>query len=340
MKLLVFTQKVSRDDSTLGFFHTWLIEMAKHAESLIVVCLEKGEHNLPSNVTVYSLGKERKISKLGYIKNFYSYLVLISSSYTHVFVHMNQEYLLLGGLYWKLKQVPVFFWRNHPKGNFLTYIAGAFSSKIFFTSPKSFTAQFKKAVRMPAGIDTNKFFPVDGVARKKYSVCMVGRVDPVKHVELALHTVRYLISKGTQISLTILGSSSKKNSKYYKELQEYVGKNELGVYVSFTPAVSPDKLPEIYSTHEICLNLTESGSFDKTIVEAAACGAVPLVSNTSLAEFLPTECVTEGSPESIGASIEALLEAHKRMEVVGKLEPFVKSQSLSVLIEKLMLEMK
>ena len=59
MRLLIVTQKVDREDDLLGFFHQWIIEFAKHCESVTVICLEEGSHRLPSNVRVFSLGKER-----------------------------------------------------------------------------------------------------------------------------------------------------------------------------------------------------------------------------------------------------------------------------------------
>ena len=58
MRLLVFTQKLDSGDPVLGFFHTWLKELASRLESIEVICLEMGVFNLPKNVTVYSLGKE------------------------------------------------------------------------------------------------------------------------------------------------------------------------------------------------------------------------------------------------------------------------------------------
>ena len=59
MKLLIITQKVDINDPVLGFFHRWLEEFAKHYEFVTVICLEKGEHRLPENVKVLSLGKEK-----------------------------------------------------------------------------------------------------------------------------------------------------------------------------------------------------------------------------------------------------------------------------------------
>lgn len=340
MRLLVFTQKVDKDDPVLGFFHAWVREFSVVCDSIEVICLEKGSYALPKNVTVYSLGKENKISRLGYIKNLYKYLSLISGSYDKVFVHMNQEYVLLAGLYWKIKNIPVYMWRNHPDGSILTRIAVFLSTKVFCTSNQSFTARFKKAIIMPAGIDTKMFRPISGIVRKKYSVCMVGRISPVKRPDVALEAVETLISRGVQVSLSIVGPVLDRDAQYAEGLKKYVADKNLSTVVHFAPGVSPDKLPEVYSSYEICLNLTPAGSFDKTIVESAACGTIPLVVNESLGGLLPAVCITTISKESIASSIERLIDATEQLKIQKELESFVDSQSLSYLVQKLFSEIK
>ena len=108
MRLLIITQKVDKNDPILGFFHRWIEEFAKHCESVIVICLQKGEYNLPQNVKVLSLGKESKHSNIRYIVCFYMYLWQERNNYDSVFVHMNQEYVILGACFWKLWYKKVF----------------------------------------------------------------------------------------------------------------------------------------------------------------------------------------------------------------------------------------
>jgi len=69
MRLLIITQKVDKNDPILGFFHRWIEEFAKYCQSIIVICLQKGEYNLPKNIKILSLGKEKGKSKIKYIFN-------------------------------------------------------------------------------------------------------------------------------------------------------------------------------------------------------------------------------------------------------------------------------
>jgi glycosyltransferase involved in cell wall biosynthesis len=343
MKILICTQKVDASDPTLGFFCTWIAALAGRFETVSVICLEEGEHSLPRNVTVYSLGKSSAaphVGKLTYAWNFYRYLSLIKGQYDKVFVHMNQEYMLLGGLYWKARGIPAYLWRNHPHGDVFTRFAIVLSTKVFCTSADSFTARFGKTVLMPAGIDTGAFKDVPGSLRSKNSIAVIGRIAPVKNIHLALQALKILIESGSQVSMTIVGSPLPRDAGYAESLRQYAEDNALQSYVHFREGVSPDKLPEIYSSHDVCLNLTVDGSFDKTIVEAAACGAMPVVSNQSLRGLLPDACLTSRVPEEIAFAITQVLSGAVRAEVSRQLGQFVESQSLDALVKRLEQEMK
>jgi hypothetical protein len=59
MHLVVLTQVLDRDDAVLGFFHGWCEAFAEHVTRLTVVAQRVGDVQLPGNVDVRSLGKER-----------------------------------------------------------------------------------------------------------------------------------------------------------------------------------------------------------------------------------------------------------------------------------------
>ena len=131
MKLLIVTQKIDKNDPILGFFHRWIEEFANHWESIEVICLYKGTYSLPENVKVHSLGKEKGESRIKYIFNFYKNIFALRNKYDGVFVHMNQEYILLGGLLWRIFGKNIYMWRNHHSGSILTDIAAFFCKRVF-----------------------------------------------------------------------------------------------------------------------------------------------------------------------------------------------------------------
>ncbi len=333
MRLLIFTQKIDKNDAILGFFHTWVLKMSKFFKEITVVCLEKRNFDFPSNVKIYSLGKESGLSKTKYLINFYKNLYELNGRYDSVFIHMNEEYVLLGGLYWRIKKIPIYFWRNHKKGSFLTYVAVLFSNKVFCTSKDSFTAKFSKTKIMPVGNDSEFFKPISGVVRKKYSVCMLGRVAPVKNIKLGLEAINVLIKSGFQVSFHIVGPSD--DDSYYENLLKYVKENNIESFVNFQNEADFSDHPKLYSSFEIFLNLTDSGSFDKSIVGATSCGAIPIVSNKSLVGMLPNVCITKNDKESIAESIKILLNPHEQIKITNDLKRFADLHSLDLLMEKL-----
>lgn len=274
-KLLIITQKVDRKDPILGFFHRWLEEFAKRYEFVTVICLEMGEFNLPANVKVLSLGKEEGKSRPKYIFGFYKYIWQERNNYNSVFVHMNQEYVLLGWKFWKLWGKKIFLWRNHAKGNFLTRIAVLLSNKVFCTSPNSYTARFKKTQLMPVGVDTEFFKPDSNIIREKDSVLLLGRISPVKRV---LEFIDWVKSK--DLKATIAGPILAEDKEYGKLVLK-----SLTPKIKYTGPVDQEGAKRLYQSYEIYANFTPAGSMDKTIVEAAACGAKLEVRNPDLKNF-------------------------------------------------------
>ena len=279
MKLLIITQKIDKNDAILGFFHNWVLKLSKKFEKIKVICLEKGLCELPSNVEVFSLGKEKGASKLKYLLNFYRYIFWLRADYDAVFVHMNQEYVILGCKFWKILGKKIFLWRNHPKGNFFTDIACFVSKKVFYTSPQSYTAKFKNSILMPVGIDTEKFNS-QNENRKRNSILSLGRISPIKNIHKLVEAAILLDQRGVDFCLDIVGDGVNPEDKEYhdslRKNAEYLVKKGK---INFLESVSQEKAVELYQTHEIFVNLTPSGSMDKTILEAVACGCTTLVAN-------------------------------------------------------------
>ncbi len=316
MKLLILTQKVDKNDDVLGFFHRWVEEFAKHCEKIIVICLEKGEYSLPENVKVFSLGKENPvtnhfllITRIFYIFKFYTYIWRERKNYDAVFVHMNQEYAILGGVLWKALGKKVLLWRNHLKGSVFTKIAVSISNKVYCTSPASYTARFKKTKIMPAGIDTNFFMPDHSIQRKPDSVLFLGRIAPVKRVLEFVEALNTLREQGRGFIATIAGAALPKDEEYEKMIREKVAGYGLEDKVNFTGAVTQEEARNLYREHAVYVNLTPSGSLDKTILEAAACKAVPAVSNNALGPILGDErIIKDVRPESVANAIRKTLD--------------------------------
>jgi hypothetical protein len=177
MKILIITQAVDSKNTTLGFFVRFIEEFAKRTEKTTVICLEKGDFVLPKNINIFSLGKEQIKSRWNYLKNFFKLIFKIRKDYDTVFVHMNQEYIILGFLFWKIFRKKIFLWRNHPYGNFITRIAVKMSDVVFATSNQAYVSKFDKTKIMPVGVD-KRIFKTDDSNREVGSILVFGRIAP------------------------------------------------------------------------------------------------------------------------------------------------------------------
>ena len=334
MKLLICTQAVDRNDPVLGFFHHWIEEFATHCESVTVICLREGEHMLPANVKVLSLGKESGKSYAKYVSRFLKYIWKERSVYDSVFVHMNQEYVLMGGILWRVWGKQVWMWRNHKMGNWLTRIAVFLSHRVFCTSRASFTSQFQNVEVMPVGIDTELFSP--GAVPQSRTILFFGRLDPVKKVREFVSALLTLHADMVDFTATICGEPTAGNEEYAVLVQNQgkalVDQGKL----KFLPGVTNREAPELYRAHSLYVNLTPSGSFDKTILEAGASGCLPIVVNDALSEVVPASLQIQESP--VGALVSALiLPEAERAILAQNVRLFVeKEHSLKLLVNRIL----
>lgn len=339
-RLLIVTQVVDMGDPTLGFFHEWVRHCASRYAEVHVVCLQQGIYDLPSNVFVYSLGKETKrVSKIVYAYRFLSIVVSKRDRYDSVFVHMNEEYVLLAGWLWRLIGTRVVLWRNHKQGTWKTRLAVWLANTVCFTSPESFTARFKKAVQMPVGIDTDRFQNLHGT-RKEHSIVYVGRISPIKHIECLIDAMAILADQGVSCNLDLFGAEP--DPEYRVSLQKRIEAKKLTT-VSFKGSVSPRELVSVYNRYTICANMTTRGSFDKTIFESIVCGAFPVVANTNIAPVVPIEyrsavIFQEGDAQDMARVLATALRLspEQRQSCVDTMSTQIESKhSLSVLIDRL-----
>ncbi len=349
MRLLIVTQKVDKDDPVLGFFHRWLIEFAKNCELIIVVCLQKGNYDLPKNIKVLSLGKEKSVSKFKYIFNFYKFIFQERNNYEKVFVHMNQEYVILGGIFWKLLGKKIYFWRNHRQGNWLTQIAIKFANTVYCTSRDSYTYKFTKTKLMPVGIDTDYF--VNKTETNNYTnnrILYLGRISPVKKIEILLDALSILKRKNVNIKLTIVGGpATLADQQYKKKLQDYILTNNLSELIDWQGAVENYRTVDFYNKHDLFVNLTPTGSMDKTIFEAMACQCLVLVINSDFVNIITKELsnrlICSSRPEDLAAKINLLLNLPTtvKKEVGLSLRQIVEdNHSLSLLMGQLLISFR
>lgn len=304
-RLLIVTQIVDQEDPVLGFFTRWIEKLAPSFAAVEVVCLAEGRHSLPANVRVRSLGKEKgSRSRAAYAFRFLHLAWSLRHDYDAVFVHMNQEYVLLGGLLWSVLGKPVFMWRNHGSGSLLTRIAGAFCRAVFATSRASYTAAFRNAVIMPVGVDLARFEGGASAQRVPGSILMAGRIAPKKRVREVVEALVMLSQRGMHPTLTLVGPAAPEHEAYRASLIALA--SAAGIGLSLRGGVPHAELPRIFAEHDIVVNASEPGMFDKTMLEALASGCILLTSHPDLRRELDPRQFFDGVPD-LSEKLRAML---------------------------------
>ncbi len=310
MKLLIVTQKVDRDDPILGFFHRWIEEFAKHCERIVVICLQCGTYQLPGNVTVLSLGKERYIKQPRIIRRcisillFYQYIWQKRKDYDAVFVHMNPEYVVLAGLFWRLWRKRILLWYVHPRVNYILYFAHFFTNLVLTVNVASFPFPSLKVVAIGHGIDTDLFSVNTNVMRASSSLLVVGRITPIKYLHTLLAALIVLDSENILFSLTVIGRYDIRFPEYCERIRimlELLGHRHDITHIDF---IMHSELPAYYQAHTALINLTPTGSFDKVILESMACGTPVIASNQVFRSVLPVALLP--SERDVHAVTEAI----------------------------------
>ena len=178
-----------------------------------------------------------------------------------------------------------------------------FSRKVFYTSPQSYTARFKKAVQMPVGIDTDFFKPNPNVTRQPHTILFLGRIAPVKKV---LEFVEWFNTLEPEFIATVAGEALSKDQAYAIEVRKKASDR-----IKFIGPVTQVEALKLYQSHELYVNKTPAGSFDKTIFEAAACETKLLLGNQDL-KFLESKSDSELR--------QFVIEHHSLTLLMGKLQ--------------------
>lgn len=343
MKLLVVTQAVDRESPTLGFFHAWIEALAPRYEQVTVICLGKGEYALPGNVRVLSLGKEEGgRSSFSYAAAFLRLAWQHRRDYDAVFVHMNQEYVLLAGWLWAFLRKPIYMWRNHYAGSLLTDLAGLWCRNVFCTSKHSYTARYRRTVLMPVGVELSIFNGADDGARVPRSILFLARMAPSKRPELVLEALALLAARASlPFTATFAGSPRPEDEAYYASLKERALALELGAQVAFLPGVPHDETPDLYAAHDLFVNASRSGMFDKTLFEAAANGCLVVAASDDFKDAAGKRFHFTTAKELADRLDELLtLTADERVRAANSLKAVARAESLATLADRLALELQ
>ncbi len=340
-KLLIITQKVNATDPILGFFIRWIEEFSKHFSSVTVICLEKGECQLPANVRVLSLGKELGASRYHVLLRFIQGIWSERNEYDTVFVHMNPIYVIVGGFFWHMLGKKVSLWYTHKHVDFKLRLATKIADRIFTASKESFLLTSPKVLITGHGMDIIQF-PLCVPPPVPLVLISVSRISATKNQKQIIEVLEALRQEPeyADSKLVIVGAPiTSEDGVYQKEIVGYVQKRELSAHVTFVGPVVPKDIQKQHALAHVFINMSDTGSLDKAVLEAMLSGLIVITTNRAFRNILPAENFVdqkEATPQMLAQRIQTL---HAQVPNPSIRDFVVKNHNLASLIPRLSKDM-
>ena len=347
MRLLLFNLATDADDPILGFTTRWIQALAKRMEFIHVITMRAGRIEVPENVRVYSVGKEKGYSEPRRAVEFYRLLfrVLREDRIDACFSHMIPIFTVLAAPVLKAKGIPIVTWYAHPSLTWILKLAHHFSDKMVTSVATAYPYRHDKLVVFGQGIDPDLFCPDERVKPDNPPMILcVGRLSPVKDHPTLLKAVALLRQEWSHpFRVVILGGpAGPQDEPYVRSLHRMVAELNLQDIVTFHPPVSMTQLPDWYRRCTVHVNMTPTGSGDKVVWEAMACGKPCVAANEGFRETMgkwaPHLLFSYGNHEDLGQKLESLLRMNEtEREIMGKelRESVIIRHSLERLMDRL-----
>lgn len=120
-------------------------------------------------------------------------------------------------------------------------------------------------------IDCLEFEKKTKINDRDYDIIFLGRFESVKGVNNLIKSVPLLVEKYPQIKIKLIGDGELRD-----HLEDVVAQQGVSEHISFTGWVDHEKIPDHLNEGRVLLMPSESEGVPKTILEAMACGTIPV----------------------------------------------------------------
>ncbi len=256
--------------------------------------------------------------------------------YDAVFAHMNPEYVLYGGLFWRLLRKRIGLWYTHGTVSTALKTATLLTHHVFTASPESFRIDSPKKVVTGHGIDMALFEgePLDKTP-DTISILTVGRIAKTKNIHLLLEALAHLRTTHDARLTVVGGPTTVREKDYARTLTEKLDELDIKDYVQFVGAQSQAQIAPHYHAADVFVNVSDTGSLDKVVLEAFLTRTPVVSSNVAFKDILaPHGLFLESTaPADIA---DAILRAQEFTRTSELYEYTATRHSLPMLIENIL----
>ena len=333
LRLLFVTQELDRTSTNLAVAHTWAAELARQSAAVHVLAARVGEVDLPPNVHVHGLGRERGRSRRMAALAFGAIgaRLILGRRVDVVVAHMVPAYAVALWPFTRATSTKLALWYASHGLTPMLRRANQLIDAAVTASYDSYPIQSEQAFVLGHGIDTQRFRPpAERGAETGPVIGMAGRLTPLKGFEPGIQALGELRrGKFPDARLRIAGEPFYASDRgYVDELKGLADRLGVRNAVEFVGAVRGDAMAGFYGSLDVFVNWRAKPALDKTGLEALACGT-PLITNNSayggvLGDLARDFLVGDSSAElSAGLDGVLSLSAGVRRAAVGQMRATV-----------------
>ena len=181
---------------------------------------------------------------------------------------------------------------------------------------------------IPYGVDTHVFAPGEpdqklrdslGIGPDMRVLFSLQRLEPVKHVEVAIDALNLLVRSGMEDTVLLIGGTGRARG----QLNRQVAEKGLKEHVRFLEFVSKEALPRYYALADIFVFPSIFETFGIVLLEAMAAGLPVVAASASAVPELVIDGLTGFlseplSPESMANRLRILLENEPLRREMGQ----------------------
>jgi glycosyltransferase involved in cell wall biosynthesis len=263
------------------------------------------------------------------------------------FIHMAAKwaYRLWPTFVWC--RLPVMMWYAHGTIRWPVRLAHRCVDRVATSTPQGFSIDSPKRRVIGQGVDVELFhLPVRPTENRRDDLLYVGRISQRKRVVLLIEMMAALrqIEPTSPIRLRVIGPVlTVADLDYDRQVRSLIWQFGLADRIDMVGFVPQTHIPDFYRTAFAHLNVSQTGSMDKTVLEALACGCPVMTSNPAFSELLQDHQefrLDDTAPENLAQRVLALHRRQNSYNPQSLRDLIVGHHDDHALVNRLLLELR
>lgn len=164
-------------------------------------------------------------------------------------------------------------------------------------------------------IDCTTFEKRTPIDDRPVDIVFVGRLEKVKGVDNIVQTIPALVNQFPRLQVTFVGDGDRRG-----DLERFVDRHGIRDNVTFTGWVSPEEVPSCLNDARLLLMPSVSEGVPKTLLEAMACGTIPVATSVGgIPDIVEEEVngfvLSDAEPKTIEQTVVTVLERDDLEEI-------------------------